>query len=519
MAPGLSFHFYGMTFVDASVGYAYGGVGWRDGEFETPGRIYKTTDGGLTWALVHESAGWKIGMACWDRNHCWAGGKWGRVVFTEDGGATWRQAATYTWADPPAPTPTPSPFTAWIRSAATTRGVGSPVFFGATDNVILRSTDGWQFNNIWPLLPISVATWGMSCPTASTCYGGQIQGWIVKTTDGGLNWEYTWLERPWENCREESAESIQRRYYGLDFLNQNWGWAVGSCGAIHKTGNGGAGWFAKNGNVSVNVQFRAVRMIDYSQAIAVGGENPMISDSSMAQNAVVYVTTDGEHWQPVAAPETDELHGMGAFGMTGVVVADWAGNIWRKDGSVLQQPPGNTRTPTVTATATPTTSPTTTATATSTPTSTPTTTATPSTGTLRAHAFIDANGNGAYDPGESPMAGAGLGLERQTVPVGACTTDALGACEFAGLPAGTYTLKSQSPSGYVSTLPAVDVPVSAGATTLIAVPFVLAPPTLTATLTETPTPTASPSATASPTATLTPTRTYQVWLPLLVVEQ
>lgn len=514
--PGIPFHFYGMTFVNQQIGFAYGGPDWTAGVFSTPGRVYKTTDAGQTWTLVHESPGWKISMACWDAMHCWVGGKWGRVYYTEDGGSTWKPATTYTWAEPVGPTPTPVPFTAWIRSGATYPGAGSPIFFGAgeqeTGGVILRSTDGWRFYPSIPLLTqYRVATWSMDCPTSTICYGGQIKKLIVKTTDGGGTWNYTaTTSAPW-TCHDELPEPIQQRYYGLDFVNQNWGWAVGSCGAIFRTNNGGLGWQAQNANISVDVQFRAVRMFDNSNGVAVGGENPdLVNDPTLAQSAVIYATTNGVNWLPVAAPQTDELHGVGAFGMSGIVVADWAGNIWRKTGPIqdITPTPSTTAQPTTTGTSTPTASVTPTASLTPTPTTTsspsltPTPSSTPATGVLRPRAFADSNGDGLYAPGDPLLEGAQLELRNASQVVDNCITGANGVCQFADLTPGLYTLASKAPPpGYTSVVSTLTVFVQAGATVEIDLPYIAA--------------TSTPTETPSPTVTLAARR---VWLPIVVRE-
>ena len=510
VAPGMPFHFYGMTFVNQQTGYAYGGAEWDTGDLSTPGRVYKTTDAGQTWALVHESSGWKIGMACWDALHCWVGGRWGRIHFTEDGGSTWKPAAAYTWAEPVGPTPTPEPFTRWIRSAATYPRTGSPILFGAgeqdTGGVILHSTDGRQFYPSIPLFTPRVATWSVDCPTPSICYGGQIKQFIVKTTDGGQTWGGTAYTGA-SHCFKDRLppDGLPPHYYGIDFISEHWGWVVGSCGTIYRTGNGGQGWQAQNANIKPEVQFRDVRMFDYTHGIAVGGENPdFAGDPSMALNAVVYVTTDGLTWTPVAAPQTNELHGMGAFGMSGVVVADWAGNIWRKSNSVLDPP--NTPTPTASPTATDTLTPT--ATATITPSPTPSATATPATGVLRPRAFADSNGDSLYAPGDPLLAGAQLELRSASQVIDNCTTDANGVCQFADLTPGLYTLASKvSPPGYTSVVSELKVSVQAGTIADIDLPYVAS----------TPTPTATPTSTATPTPTATPT-IKRVWLPLVVRE-
>jgi hypothetical protein len=246
-------------------------------------------------------------------------------------------------------------------------------------------------------------------------------------------------------------------------------------------------------------------MFDLNNGVAAGGENPdLVNDPSLAQNAVIYVTTNGNSWQPVAAPQTDELHGLGAFGMSGVVVADWSGNIWRKSSSLqdITPTPSTTAQPTTTGTSTPTASVTPTATSTSTPTVTPTATDVPVTGALRPRAFADSNGDGLYAPGDPLLAGAQLELRSGSQAIGNCTTDAYGVCQFANLTPGLYTLASIAPPpGHTSMISTLTVFVQAGAVVDIDLPYVVSTPTPT----ETPTPTVIPAA-------------KRVWLPLVVRE-
>ncbi len=512
---GAPFHFYGMTFVNRQVGFAYGGDEWTGSA--GPGRIYRTRDGGKTWTLVLSSGGWKIGMACADEQNCWAGGKQGRVDRTTDGGDNWTQVRTYTWVGmgdtPPNPQPTPTPFVAWIRSAGITTD-GSTVLFGATDNTILRSTDGENFYNYWPPLNWWIAAWSVTCPTANICYAGQINRLILKSTNAGVKWEMPAYVGPPENhdhCLtaefpnpDPSEAGVQRRYYGLSFLDEKYGWAVGSCGSLFRTVNGALGWQAQNGNISPQTQFRRVQALSRTSAIAVGGTEPNPQDPSLATQAVIYITADGVNWSPVAAPVTDELHGLAAFA-DATFIADWAGNIWRRDGALA--PITATQTPTatspVTETPTPTATETATATATPTETATPTATATatPAVGRIEVTAYEDANGNGAREAGEPLLPGAHFDLYRAGEVVGSGVTGGDGRVTFADLPPASYVVvETEPPAGYTRVLGQIALALTAGQTASFDWPHRLM--------------TATPTATPSITPTATPS-VHRVWLPLL----
>ncbi len=547
IAPGVPFHFMGMTWVSRQVGFAYGGPVWGIVPETTPGRVYRTTDGGASWQLVHESFGWKIAMACWDANTCFVGGRGGRIDVTWNGGNTWSKVPAFTWVEGSGPTPTPEPFAAWIRSGGTYPQYGSVVAFGATDKVILETYDGTKFTNIWPTLGHNFATWSIDCPTPTVCYGGQVSQWIAKTTDAGKTWDYVAFTRAPNYCHEELREAIQQRWYGLGFTDANRGWAVGSCGAILRTGNGGWYWEPQNVGIGIDVQFRRINVLNSVTAITAGGRDPdPVGDSAMMLHAAIYITRDGKNWGPVLAPDTNELHGLTAFSTEDIFVADWAGQIWHHTGPLVPvvSPPTPTPLPTATptatglvtrtptpsitptpsqtppATATATATPTPTATATSTPTptatATPSPTATPAVGAITARAFADLDNGMDYDLGEPLLAGARVSLLPAPAGGANCTTEADGTCQIANLPPDLYTLQEVTPpDGYARFSQDVVVVVVAGQSVRVDLPHQRTTPTPTPTATATAT--ATPTPTSTPTATLTPTPTpIRHWLPLLL---
>jgi hypothetical protein len=450
---GEGFHFYGMTFVNRDLGFAFGGQDWNAPDSDAggtpinPGRVYRTKDGGSTWQLVHESRGWKIGMACANEKKCWVGGKRGQIYYTTDGGDTWSGANEYSWygmyQDPPqTPQPTPVPFTAWIRSAGITTD-GSAVIFGATDNTVLRSTDGVNFYNYWPVLTWNSATWSINCPTATICYGGQIKRQVLKSMNGGESWYLQARVGPEsnnQNCLQDQfadAGGIQRRYYGAAFANGSYGWVVGSCGSLYRTINEAFGWQAQNANISEEVTLRRVEAYSKSNAVTVGGIHPMANDPSMTLNAIIYRTTDGATWTQAEAPDTSELHGLAGF-QDATFIADWAGNIWRWDGSLVPISPTKT--------------PTTTPNVTETPTATATPSATvPTGGQIDVVAFHDLNSNGQPDAGDPPLPNVGFQVRLNATPVATGATGADGHKLFANLDAGDYTVAITTPAvGYTA---------------------------------------------------------------------
>jgi hypothetical protein len=193
--------------------------------------------------------------------------------------------------------------------------------------------------------------------------------------------------------------------------------------------------------------------------------------------------------------------------------------------------PGVSSTPTQTFTPTRTFTPENTPTPTVTPTSTPTPTATPFWGGIEGIVFHDLSGDGQYQFGEPPLAGALVALRTEGgTQIATRLTQASGRYSFLYLDPGTYYVTETDPPGYTSTANSFRITVIPNWTFVIN--FADTPgasasptptPTPTATHTGTPGPTATPTrtATAGPTATATQTATpysgpsQSIWLPLV----
>ncbi len=89
---------YFIHFASPIVGYAVGGGDWR--QRVGSAFMYKTTDGGNTWTEITShplyqqgSGGFYFGLDCKDLNTCWAVGRFGTLLRTLNGGASWQHAA------------------------------------------------------------------------------------------------------------------------------------------------------------------------------------------------------------------------------------------------------------------------------------------------------------------------------------------------------------------------------------------------------------------------------------------
>lgn len=473
-------------FAGRSTGYAVGGPG-PDWNAAGPATLVKTTNGGLSWtAQTLSTLSWMDGLDCKDAAICWAAGRYGAILLTTDGGASW-----YGGNNVPG-------YGGFLMSAQWT-GVGNTVLIGGGCSRILRSENGVDFYLIEAGGCYDQTDF--ACPVAGSCYSAAGGPAVYRTTDNGL----TWLQR--------STGETSAYYQGVACTSANTCWVAGANGLINYTTNGGQNWQRQGPDISSAVSFNRIRMADAQQGYAIG------------DRGVIFRTTDGQNWVQLLSFTGDDLMDLHVFAMNDVFVIDWAGRIWCYDGSapLATVTPGPTRTPTVTPTstrtATPSMTPTATATSTATPTRTPTPTATatptatPSLGAIAGVVFNDINRNALLDVGEPTLAQLWVYLQRNTVIYGTTRTDANGRFEFANLEPGLWSTYIALPANF-QLLPTAGLTnptnwwVSAGSRIELAFPMVeIATPTFTPTFGPSPTATHSPTASATPTATRTGTPT------------
>jgi photosystem II stability/assembly factor-like uncharacterized protein len=218
-------------------------TGWAVGESTVPGEngnILKTIDGGITWInqpimesyqlysvrFINSNTGWAVGSN-YDETH---GAYYGLLLKTTNGGTDWTS-----------------------QTIGINQILSSVFFINSTrgwavgkSGIIFKSTDG---GTSW-----SSKSGGTSAELHSICFIDSNTGWtvgsyntwhsgysnyglIMKTTDGGSNWESRTMEQGNE-------------LYSVYFADANTGWAVGSLydiynnqsGLILKTTNGGVNW-------------------------------------------------------------------------------------------------------------------------------------------------------------------------------------------------------------------------------------------------------------------------------------
>lgn len=175
-----------------------------------PNKILKTTDKGKTWFLLENPTGINLKSIFFvDSKNGWASGYNGIILKTANSGENWQAIPT---------------------------GVG---------------------NHLWSVYFINKNVGWTVC-----------SAYILKTTDGGYNWEV--------------YNSNQPSLYSVYFINEQLGWACGDWGAILRTLDGGKTWLPQN--INRNYSFYSIYFIDQFIGYAAGTDGGQ---------EIIYKTTDG----------------------------------------------------------------------------------------------------------------------------------------------------------------------------------------------------------------------------------
>lgn len=253
-----------VDFVSKNVGFAVG----------TPGSLYATTDGGLTWShrplgtadwltsvdFVSAQRGWVLGIV----NE----GEPARIWHTRDGGRHWAVQ--------------PNPSTCDVLTGVVLTSSRNGVIVGR-HGTILRTTDG---GDSWSQVDSGTADGldAVDFPTAGVGYATGEEGRLVKSVDGGAHWT-------------SLSTGVGRDLRALSFVSAKLGWAVGIDGAVLRTKNGGASWTKQPSGVTKALA--GVDFVDPSHGWAVGD-----------RGTILRTTNGGGLWKKQKSGTTAFLHAV-----------------------------------------------------------------------------------------------------------------------------------------------------------------------------------------------------------------
>ena len=353
LTSNINYQLNGVFFTDSNTGWIVG-----DGGYNSDGAVSKTTDGGITWTtqssriadelysvfFIDENVGWIggdrycsktiDGGATWtrtdvtyanynslydihflDANNGWAAAGYQSLYQTTDGGASWTQVVPYDgelytsvyfidanngWAATDGPVyQTTDGGASWTEQvdvqSYTTRMVFSSTagYLVTGDGIVYVYTDGnWTEISSSALSDDIYASDNINNVHFVDENHGWIVGWmddIWATTDGGTNW---------------SVQATDAHYalYGLDFIDTNTGWAVGSGPSgndvqIYATSNGGTNWVQQTSGTP-NL-LRSVDFLDANNGWAVGYRGTILNTNDAGINWTLQTSNTESHFYSI----------------------------------------------------------------------------------------------------------------------------------------------------------------------------------------------------------------------------
>ncbi len=252
----LNVNLLSVYFINADTGWIGSDVSPIYSQF---GILLKTIDGGKTWEYNKFYGGLQHISFLNSNFGLISSGKWQMYSITKDGGKTW---------------------TRYTRMFDAMCFIDSLTGFFIQNSSIYKTTDcGLSWN--------AITAFNNSITFSSIKFKDNKNGWavgyqtyplneyIIRTTDGGINWSV-------------DSNLSQGALYSFDYNESGSGYAVGYAGGIVYTSDWGINWKEL---YSSNIEaFRSIYFTDANNGWAVGGN---ASDLS----GLIYNTTDGgNHW-------------------------------------------------------------------------------------------------------------------------------------------------------------------------------------------------------------------------------
>lgn len=285
-------NFFGCSVDGVAVG-SDGDKCWVSG---SDGKIFYTSDGGLTWLTADTGTRewfWSVSMI--DDFDGYAAGSGGVILHTADG-ETWQSQTT--------------PLNDWVFGIDfVDYDNGCAVCDNGRILYTANSGENWEFASS----PTSARLYDISFGTTETGWVAGRQGTILKSEDGGITWfkQYTGVSTRLYGVEALDADEVwavgwegtvlhttnggddwtavdvdaTTFFYGVDFVNKDVGYICGSKGSVYKTVDGGISWELLE--TPSNALYTSVSFVDSEKGYAVG-------DNSIIK------TNDGGNFEDVA---------------------------------------------------------------------------------------------------------------------------------------------------------------------------------------------------------------------------
>jgi photosystem II stability/assembly factor-like uncharacterized protein len=160
-----------------------------------------------------------------DADHAFVVGYLGKILATENGGKSWQ-----------------------VMPSGTDRALYNVHFadsangwISGQDGIMLHTTDGgksWQRQNTGT----AVYLFAISFLDGKHGFAVGDRATLLETRDGGQNWSLRKLSQSAGLTAEQAITSQDPVLYGVQFVDQEYGWVVGEFGKIMHTRDGGATW-------------------------------------------------------------------------------------------------------------------------------------------------------------------------------------------------------------------------------------------------------------------------------------
>lgn len=150
------------------------------------------------------------------------------------------------------------------------------VSFAFQTKQINSQTIGWQHLNFVPTYPL----YGVYCINYDTVVAVGANGYIIRTTDSGTNWD-------------SIPSNTTNTLYRVHFVNPTTGYAVGEKGTILKTNDMGQTW--ENIGIATNLNFFSMSFINKDTGWVVGGEGNLYYTNGN-KGILLKTTNGGTNW-------------------------------------------------------------------------------------------------------------------------------------------------------------------------------------------------------------------------------